>query len=408
MMIWMFAMILMLTLGFGSFAILSKRGLVSMVERDRALNVKDMFEFRLNRLTLVNEELEKAHRGTRRIFDSVIDGLVVLDNAWIIRDVNRAAQLIIGYKREELIGRFAPDFCVEKDKARFIAAMEKAKLEGEIRAFELGLLTKKGSTLSVKVNAGVVEDEQGGVESYTAVLSNITRTKELSTMKSKFLSNISHELRTPLTSIKGFASTIIADQNMAEETKREFLRIIEEEADKLTGLVNNIIDLSMLEIGYFSLNKTKTKVRNLVTDILDENYHAISDKQIKIEVNIPADLPIILADSSKIRKVIGNLLSNAIKFSETRGLVRLSAFDHGGAVEVSVSDTGIGISSTDIKKIFDKDYQMERFGEKGFGVALGLPLVKAIVEAHGGEVAVKSMLGKGSEFSFTIPKAVGN
>lgn len=394
----------MLCFTFLSFFILNMRFNGLSLEIARQKDARDIAEFERMKLEIMNDRIVESNRNLRRSFDAVIDGVIVLDEAWVIKDVNRVAGAVMGYSSEELVGSFAPGFCTEETKARFVEGMDSLKKKGEARGLDLALMTKKGKPISVTVNASAIKNNKGDVAGYVAVMSDMTKKKELGIMKSRFLSNISHDLRTPLTSIKGFVSTILNDPGMSDATRIEFLGIVEDEADNLSGLVTNLIDLSMLEMGAVSVAKGECDIRDTINSVVREKENESNGKHIKIETHLPDELPMVLADSGQIKKVIANLMDNAIKFTGDGGRIDVLAKESGENIEISVSDNGKGISKDDMKRIFDKEYLMERYGEKGFGVALGLPLVKSIIEAHGGVVFASSTVGEGSKFSFVIPK----
>jgi PAS domain S-box-containing protein len=402
--IWGLSLLGLFIVSLSSFAALRRRSVNLLSELAKAENEEAMIEFESKKKDLIHAELIKTNRALETTFDTLVDGLVVLDSAWVIRDVNRSGELIIGYKKGELMGKFAADLCTEEGKLKLIEGMEKLSSKGKIKDLELSLVTKKGEVVSAKVNASAVKDHKGEISGFVAMMSDVTRVKELSVMKSKFLSNISHELRTPLTSIKGFVSTILSDKNMIEATRNEFLEIVADETDKLTSMVSNLIDLTTLELGALQISKAQTNIGKIVGEVIEEFRSSVEKKHVKLETHFSPDGPMVLADSAKLKRVMANLMSNAIKFTPEGGSVGVSAERVGEGVKISVVDTGVGISEDDLKKIFDKDYRMEKFGEKGFGIALGLPLVKSIVESHGGFVSAQSALGGGSEFSFVIPK----
>jgi len=227
--------------------------------------------------------------------------------------------------------------------------------------------------------------------------------KEISEMKDSFISTVSHELRTPLTSMKLYLS-LLKNEKLGGMNKKqkESLHIVEQENNRLSKLINDILDLSKLEAGKEKLNLKKFKVHDLVNDKIYTNI--AKDQKIKLIKKIPKNM-IIEADYDKMKQVFINLYNNAIKFTDKKGKIWISAKNLKDKYQFSIKDNGKGIEKEKIPKLFNKFYQTENFmirKEKGSG--LGLAIVKKIVDLHNGNIYVESKLNKGSEFIVEIPK----
>ena len=220
--------------------------------------------------------------------------------------------------------------------------------------------------------------------------------------KTQFVSDVSHELRTPLASIKGYTATIRTDKTMEPETREEFLKIVEEETDRLSRIIDGLLDLSRIESGRINLKKEDIKLTDLIKKNVETVRKQADKKQLALKMDLPEDIPFVLADSDKISQVIINLLSNAIKYTK-EGEVMISAKRENGGVLVSVSDTGIGIDKKDLPMLFNKFARIEKSEGMTAGTGLGLSIVKALVELHGGKVFVESEPGRGSRFGFRLP-----
>jgi len=228
------------------------------------------------------------------------------------------------------------------------------------------------------------------------------RLKELDRMKSEFLSTAAHELRTPLTSILGF-SEILLKRKLDEERQNRFLKIINEESVSLSALINDLLDLSRIESGRgFRIKKAPIDIGGIILENVDL-FQAQSDKH-TFKVDLPGNLPKIELDKDRIGQVMGNLLINAVKFSPEGGEITVSIERVKGKIEVSVSDTGLGIPKKDLPHIFEKFYRADNASRTAIGgTGLGLAIAKYIIESHGGKIWVESKLGKGSTFTFTLP-----
>jgi len=220
----------------------------------------------------------------------------------------------------------------------------------------------------------------------------------------QFISNVSHELRTPLTCIKGYAETLLEGARSDEELCRRWLTIISEEAQRLERLINDLLDLSMIEAKRIELKYKQVDPKKLIEDTISVLHPHAAKSQIEMRVIIPADLPYLQVDEDRLRQVLVNLLDNAIKYSPKGGIVTIEAKSDSKEVSISVSDQGIGIPETELSRIFERFYRVEKGrSAKHGGRGLGLAIAKHIVEAHGGSIEAESSLGKGSRFTFTLP-----
>ena len=232
--------------------------------------------------------------------------------------------------------------------------------------------------------------------------------ERLNELKSKFVSEVAHELRTPLTSIQGYADTLIRLRNrMDEEKKQECLRTISDESTRLTRLINDLLDLSRIESGRIELDRSPVDMAPVAREAIQAAQSRTEDKNIRIDLILPAVLPQVMADRDAIRRVFDNLIGNAMKFTPVRGLVTVTLSSRRTHVHVIIADTGIGIPDHEIEHIFEPFFRVNTSGARTTGTGLGLPIVKSIVEEHGGEVSASSTPGQGSVLTFTLPAMDG-
>jgi signal transduction histidine kinase/ActR/RegA family two-component response regulator len=233
------------------------------------------------------------------------------------------------------------------------------------------------------------------------------RAENASKAKSIFLSNMSHELRTPLNVIIGYTSTMLDMPAMYENEGlppiyRSDIHLIKENGYHLLGLINDILDLSKIEAGKLELHNESVSLSDLFRGIIATSIGLAKDKPIQIRPDFPQDLPHVWADPMRVRQIILNLMSNAVKFTQT-GSVTLQARVVDSSVQISVTDTGIGIPEKALAHIFDRFQQAEHDTDKHFGgTGLGLDISRQLARMHGGELSVQSMVGHGSTFSFTL------
>ncbi|MBI1992028.1 MAG: response regulator [Candidatus Omnitrophica bacterium] len=231
--------------------------------------------------------------------------------------------------------------------------------------------------------------------------------KKLDQLKSDFVSMVSHELRTPMATIKEFAG-IIVDEIAGPVTneQREYLGVVKANVDRLSRIVNDLLDMTKIEAGRLMLNKVLVEPQAMVEHVLQSMRPLAEAKAITLEVSLPPAVPSVFADEDKITQILVNLISNAIKFTEKGGRIHLKVSEQPAEVEFSVADTGTGIAPQDLPKLFEKFQQIEGGSAEGGakGTGLGLAISKRLVELHGGHIRAASELGKGSVFSFALPK----
>jgi signal transduction histidine kinase len=226
----------------------------------------------------------------------------------------------------------------------------------------------------------------------------------LARLKSDFVANVSHELRTPLALIRLYAETLELGRLSAKEKYQEYFRIIREESERLTALINNILDFSRIEAGRKEYEFKETDLPELVRSTLDSYRFQIEQNGFAFEENISRDIPPVNVDREAIARSLLNLVNNALKYSKDRKYIGVKLYRANGSVKLEVRDHGIGIPPSEQEKIFEKFY---RCGDplvhniKGSG--LGLSLVRHIVRAHGGDVQVESSPEKGSTFTIALP-----
>jgi signal transduction histidine kinase len=222
--------------------------------------------------------------------------------------------------------------------------------------------------------------------------------------KSEFLANMSHELRTPLNAIIGF-SEVLTDRMFGDlnEKQEEYLKDIYASGTHLLSLINDILDLSKIEAGRMELESTDFHLPTALDNALTLVRERAGRRNIALYTSVDERLGEVRADERKIRQVVLNLLSNAIKFTPEGGRIAVEAVPRDGSVEVSVSDTGVGIAPADQEAVFEEFRQVGTADKKAEGTGLGLTLCRKFVELHGGRIWVKSQLGAGSTFTFTIP-----
>ncbi len=274
-----------------------------------------------------------------------------------------------------------------------------------VRAEEIVIGVPDGRSVSVLLNATAIRSEEGQVESVVVTLQDMTALEELDRLRAEFLGMVSHELRAPLTSIKGSAATVLGSTaDLDPAVVRQFFRIIDEQADHMHDLVADLLDVARIETGTLPVTPEPAEVAVLV-DRARSTFTSAGGRN-NLAIDIPPDLPLVMADRRRIVQVVGNLLSNAAKHSSESSVITVTVVREGVHVAVSVADEGRGIPSERLPYLFRKFTRTDG-DDLGSGVAgsgLGLAICKGIVEAHGGRIWAESEgPGMGTRFTFTIP-----
>jgi two-component system phosphate regulon sensor histidine kinase PhoR len=332
------------------------------------------------------------------LFNSMLEGLLLLDRNRRIYLANRAFKNLFGIKTE-LRGKNIMEALRVRELAELVE-----RVEGEGQMFDYELKLPDLSERWLQVNAAAISNSAGEREGTILVFHDLTRLKQLERTRAEFVANVSHELRTPLSLIKGYVETLLDGARNNPEVAERFLKIIERNAQRLDLLIQDLLTISALEAGRVKLNLQAVELRPLVEKVLGDLKPPADNKSITLVNQLP-DL-ITTADMSRLEQVLANLVDNAIKYGRTQGTVTVGGGKTGdGKIEIFVQDDGPGIPPESLDRVFERFYRVDkaRSREQG-GTGLGLSIVKHIVQSHSGKVWVKSELGKGATFFFTLPQ----
>ena len=342
------------------------------------------------------------------VLESSADGIFILDTAYRFQRFNRACVRMTGYAAEDVIGKEHNEIIRWKRREAGMS-LEEAEAGGwpltpQATLYSEGeLLTKEGGTINVGITYAPTFSPQGRLLSIVAIMRDISKFVEAEELKSTFISIISHELRTPVALIKGYVGTLRReDAQWDREVVQQSLQVIEEEADRLASLIDDLLDASRLQAGALVLNLGEVELDQLVARLV-RRFQTQSSKH-NFEVHLPPDFPLIVADEDRLTQVISNLLSNAVKYSPEGGTVRISGQVRPEEVILCVQDEGPGIDPRDRPRIFDRFYRAAEAVKKTKGAGLGLYLAKAVVEAHGGRIWVDDRVERGTRICFALPR----
>ena len=349
-------------------------------------------------------------KQTEAVIRSIAEGLVVVDAQGKVVMINPAAEKLLGVSRQDKVGKTL----TEDMKDEQLVSLSQGSPDKEDK--EIELISPQDETKKVlRASTAVIENENGQTIGMVSVLSDITKQKELDSLKSSFVANVSHELRTPLVAIdKSLTLVLEKEAGDLSQAQEQFLSIARRNLKRLSALINDLLDLSKLEAGKMEVRRKSMSINNVIQEVIDSLNNWAKSKNITLEKKIEDLLPDVEIDPDRLAQVLTNLVGNAVKFTPNDGKVTLGAkLSEGGGgkkeLEVSVKDTGVGIASEDLPKIFSKFYQCggERMISDVNGTGIGLSIAKEIVELHGGKIWVESEKGQGAKFIFTIPLMLG-
>lgn len=257
---------------------------------------------------------------------------------------------------------------------------------------------------SIKVYFAVFSDEQKNPEGIIAVFQDITEQQKLENMRKEFVANVSHELRTPLTSIKSYTETLLDGVLEDIETSQRFLNVINSEADRMTRLVRDLLQLSRMDNKQMQWNKKSVSIVELVSNCIEKMKIEADNKKLVFKCIINEDIPEIIVDYDRIERVVLNVFSNAIKYTPSGGEIIAYISKIQNEVQLKVSDTGIGIPKEDLPRIFERFYRVDKARSREMGgTGLGLSIAKEIIEAHYGSISIVSEPDKGTDVIVKLP-----
>lgn len=341
------------------------------------------------------------------LLDSAADGILILNPDLTVERCNTAFEKLMGQKREEIVAK-PHDQVIRWEKEPQGTTLEEASRGGWLLAPEATLYVEGDlkrelpPPVPVGLTYAPLLSEDGKLRNVVVNIRDITHFRTAEEIKSTFISIVSHELRTPVTLIKGYASTLRRDDaKWDREVVKESLAVIEDEADRLSHMVDDLLDASRLQAGGLSISRADVSLPTIATRVV-ERFQAGAPAH-KIVAEFPEKFPIILGDERRIEQVLSNLVSNSLKYA-SGGEIRIAGSTRPQNVVVCVSDHGPGIDTRDLPHIFERFYRSTSAVKQTKGAGLGLYLARAIVEAHGGRIWVDNKRSGGARICFSLPR----
>jgi two-component system phosphate regulon sensor histidine kinase PhoR len=353
------------------------------------------------------DELSEDRAQLLAVLTSMVEGVMVLDYRGQVLQINPALERMFGISRVEARNRPCAELFRHQQLNDLVTAIlrSRAPQEDEI------ILPLTGRYLHIEASPAGGEHENEA--SAVLVFHDITELRRLEKIRKDFVANVSHELRTPLTSIKGYVEALLDEAKDDPSASTKFLEIILKQSDRLNLIIEDLLELSKIESGRVSLKEEPLDLRSVVDRTLSMIKPIADKKRHQLVTAIDPSLPSVAGDEDRLVQVLTNLFDNAIKYTPAGGAITISvkpapsvgnAEQSGGAIELSVADTGIGIPEEDRPRVFERFYRVDKARSREMGgTGLGLAIVKHIVEGHRGQVWVEANYPQGSRFVVRLP-----
>ncbi|HUE41660.1 MAG TPA: ATP-binding protein [Chthoniobacterales bacterium] len=349
----------------------------------------------LSRQRQLDRDAAKRASQQSAIFSAMQDGVLVLDGERRITLFNNAIQKLFGLNEQSLgapLLEMVREATIDKLVSETFKKHETTR--GEITLAER----------SWQVSAQPMHHGNGAKSGAVVLFHDITALRRADEMRRDFVANVSHELRTPLSILRGYIETMLDDPKMPRGETARILEVMDQHSKRLGLLANDLLTLAQLESGSSNLQLSEIDLLRFLSDLVRDWRKKFLAKKLEAVVDISDDCSIIYADEERLREVYDNLLDNAVKYSNKNGLICLRANRHGSEIALSVSDNGIGISTEDLPRIFERFYRADKArGRQLGGTGLGLSIVKHIAQQRGGRVEAESKPGKGTTIRVILP-----
>ncbi len=361
--------------------------------QDEISQLAQVFTLMSARLNGQINDLETERATLDAVLKKMTDGVLIVDDQGRIQLVNPAAIKMFSVTQPAPIGKPLIEVVRHHQPSEM---WERCRATGQAQQVDFEV----GHKLSLE---GIATSLSPAISGSTLLLfQDLTHQRQTEAMRRDFISNVSHELRTPLAALKALTETLQAGALEDPPAAHRFLEQMETEVDSLSLMVNELLELSRIESGRVPLNIKPTDPLDIVNPAVDRLRLQAERAGLTLSIECPDELPLVLADSTRVQQVMVNLLHNAIKFTPQGGQVSVRCVKQDQVIQFAVGDTGIGIAAEDLPRIFERFYKVDR-SRATIGTGLGLAIARHLVEAHGGRIWAESDVGKGSTFYFTIP-----
>jgi two-component system sensor histidine kinase VicK len=364
----------------------------------------ETFNFLAERLSYNIREITSEKSKVEAIINNMSDGVIALDGRGRLIHINPAARSLLAILKTDPFSAEDSGFNVLK---KMLGRENMRLFTQQKRSFSTEISREK-PPCTVKVTLVPFKVEKGRMNGTLLVLHDITGERELSKRQQEFVADVSHELRTPLTTVKSYIETLL-DGAVEEPAVRErFLRVVEQETERMVSLVKDLLALSQLDYSQVEWHKTDVELRELFQEVVDQCRQKADIELPKIKISASPEMASSFVDRGKVVQALANILNNAVRYTAPSGEVEISATAQDSIVTIMIADTGVGIPPDDLPRVFERFYRVEKTRSRDHGgTGLGLPIARKVVEAHGGKIWIESSLNKGTKVWFTLPQKPG-
>ena len=338
------------------------------------------------------------------IIQSMADGVITVDGELRITDLNRAGEKLLGYSREEVLGRFCGEILKSSLCGRE-CPMKMAMIHGEAVSREVVLQNRLGQKIEIMIAASALRDDQGNLWGGVETFRDIGPFKLLEKERRYLVGMFAHDLKTPVVAVAGLLNRL-RQGKVGELTQEQtaYIATIYQEMQRLEKLITSFLDFARLDLHIITPTLGAIQVEKECREVVNRFQALAEAKGIGLQMEFPQEALVLQADPLLFQRALGNLLENALKYSPPQGNVVLAVHDNGAEVQFALKDQGPGIAPQDLPHLFELLYRGKMLAQEKSGLGLGLAIVKRIIEAHGGRLWVESQEGRGATFFFTLPK----
>jgi len=386
------------------------------VQLGNALNNAELYRLireQAERLGAMLREQQNEAAKNKAILEGIADGVMVGDATGRVILFNAAAERVLSISREQALGRSQDEILGLYGSAAHEWLAQIARWRADPKSYSASDFLAHQMEVGrrfVSMHLSPVISPSQEFLGIVAVFRDITAEVEADRAKSDFVSTVSHELRTPMTSIVGYVDLILMGATgPLSDMQREFLKKVKTNSERLTKLVNDLLDISRIETGRVVLQMAPVAIEEVIKQVADLLHPKIVEKEQQLSLILPPALPKVYGDRDRLAQIVTNIVGNAHKYTPVGGHISVYAYVRQAKLHVAVSDTGIGIAPENQKKIFERFYRVENDPAvyEVSGTGLGLAISLSLIQMHGGSISLDSALGKGSTFTFSVPLAEG-
>jgi PAS domain S-box-containing protein len=383
---------------------------------DRFNSFTDVVRSKIEVLEQDNSELVASQKllGYRKqrveaVLKSIPEAILILGEDGTVSYANDKIRDLLGVEPTDIMHRPPSQWCLHEDALRFLSRFEKSATSNFYSdTLRFSLSDNANRKLSIKAYPLFSPQDPDSVFGRLVILRDVTKESMAEEGRANFVAHVSHELKSPLNNLALYIEALRGEQGKDESFRIEAFNVLHDEVERTATLVDNMLNITKIEMGNLKIEKQRVRLQDLLRDAFDNVSQRGKEKNLKFKIDLPPELSALAVDKDLLRIAINNLLVNAIKYTPAGGAVGLSAVETDNAIEIRIADTGIGISPADQEKIFDKFYRAESDAVRQVGGhGLGLPLAREIIELHRGQITLRSVPGKGSEFLVSLWKDSG-